>query len=159
MTPEEAVTQLGDIVAAKHEVSEDEICQALADAGMPDEIADRSFKFTQIAWGRVFLDNLGIDFSDDYMWFDANGNVVASGRLTEEPFYAAAMQLAGQYTLTPAFARLALTSADVHSVNDALNAGSNPKDLVTGPTCLFIEAPTDDGMEKARQTLTEYLKK
>ena len=159
MTPEEAVIRLGDLVTADHEISEDEIYRQLADAGMSDAMADRSYKFTQIAWGRVFLDGMGIDFSDDYLWLNADGTLAESGRLSEEPFYTAAMRLANQYALTPAFARLAMTSADVHAINDALNAGSDPKDLVTGPTCLFIDAPTDEGMEKARRTLMEYLKK
>lgn len=158
MTPEEAVIRLADIVTANYEASEDDIYQALADAGMPGDVADKSYKFTQIAWGRVFLDGRGIEFSDDYLWLDADGNMVESGRLTQEPFFAAAIRLADKYILTPAFARLALTSADVYAVNDALNAGAQTEGLATGPTCLFTAAPTDEGLERASQTVSEFLK-
>lgn len=159
MTPEEAITQLAEIVSANHEASEDDIYRALADAGMPDELADKGFKFTQIAWGRVFLSGRGIAFSDDYLWLDASGSLVESGQLSKEPFYIAASQLAEKYVLTPAFARLALTSADVYAVNDALTAGASLENLVTGPTCLFAAEPTEEGMERARETLEQFLNK
>ncbi|MBN1429958.1 MAG: hypothetical protein JXB07_16430 [Anaerolineae bacterium] len=159
MTPDKVVTQVWQIVEDNPGASEDEFYQLLADAGIPDATADRCYKLAQVAWGRAFLDGLGIDFSDDYLCLDARGDLVESGRLSEEPYFTAAAQLAEKYAVSPAMRQIALCSAEVHAVNDALNAGSNPQDLSTGPTCMFVEAPTDEGMEKARHTIMEYMNK
>ena len=48
-----------------------------------------------------------------------------------------------------------MTSADVNMINDALNDGSKPEDLVTGPSALFMEPPTTSGMDTARRLLSE----
>jgi hypothetical protein len=159
MIPEEVVNQFWKIIEDNPAASVDDIYDLLADAGMPDNVADRCYKLAQVAWGRAFLDGLGIDFSDDYLCLNGNGDLIESGLLSKEPFFIAATGLAKQYAISPTMQEIALCSAEVHAVNDALNAGSDSNDLATGPTCMFIEAPTDEGMEKARQTIMEYMKK
>lgn len=155
---ESAVVQLAQIVAADANLSEEEIYQAMAEAGIPDALADRAFKFTQIAWGRIFLDGMGIDFPPDYFCFDAQGRVVESGRLADEPCFAVACGLCHKYIRTPAFQRLALTSTDVQAVNEMLHKGSKPEKLIMCPASIFIEAPTPAGMERVDQMITEYFK-
>ncbi len=159
MTPEVAVTRLAEIIASRAEFSEDDLYAAMADAGIPDGVADRAYKFTQTAWGRVFLDGLGIQFATDYLCFDGAGDVIESGNLADQPYYATAIRLVPQYTASPGFAKFALMSSDVSAVNSALNAGSKPEDLVTGPAAFFVEPPTSAGMEKARQLLSKRMAK
>jgi hypothetical protein len=156
VTPESAVAQLAEIVAPRLEYSEGEVYAALADAGVPDTLAGRAYKFTQIAWGRTFLDGLGITFSTEYVCFNATGEVVESGRLADEPCFAAASLLAKRYAHTPGFVRLAVMSEEVVAVNQALNAGSKPENLVLTPAFLFLEAPTPEGMENARRVVARY---
>jgi len=48
-------------------------------------------------------------------------------------------------------------SADVHAINELLNRGSKAKDLVTSPAFLFLEAPTETGMQRARQVIAEHM--
>src|SRR5947209_567159 len=156
LTPESAVAQLAEIVAPRRAFTEEEVYVALADAGIPDSLADRAFKFTQIAWGRTFLAGLGITFSPEYVCFNAAGEVVESGRLADEPCFAAASRLADQFSRTPGFVRLAVMSADVVAVNQALHAGSKPENLVMTPAFLFLEAPTPDGMENARRVIAQH---
>ncbi len=157
VSPESAVACLADIVADRHEFTEDEVYTALADAGVPTSLADRAYKFTQVAWGRVFLASLGVRFSPDYVCLNALGEVVESGHLANEPCFSAASQLAPRYAGTPGFRRLALLSADVNAVNNALHRGSKPEDLVTAPAFLFLETPTAGGMENARRVIAQYL--
>ena len=156
VTPEDAVTRLAEIVAARQEFTEDEVYAALADAGVADAFADRAYKFTQTAWGRAFLAGLGVQFSPEYVCFNASGEVIESGRLADEPCFAAASRLAQRYAGTPGFKRLALTSADADVINNALHEGSKPEDLVTAPAFLFLEAPTPAGMENARRVIAQY---
>src|SRR5262249_22133974 len=82
---------------------------------------------------------------------------IESGQLDDEPHYAAAWALAPQHARSAGFQRLALMSADVHAINELLNKGSNAKDLVTSPAFLFLEAPTEAGMVKARQVMAEHM--
>jgi hypothetical protein len=155
MTPEEAVARLAELMDTRAKLAEDDIYTMMREAGIPDPVADRAFKFTQIAWGRVFLGSFGVRFSPDYLCFNAVGDVVESGLLREQPYFAAAMSLARRYANTPAFQRLAVMSADVNAVNKALNAGSKAENLVTSPAALFFEAATPAGMEKAGKLLAQ----
>jgi hypothetical protein len=156
VTPESAVARLAEIVAGWPEFTEDEVYEAMAEAGLPDALAHRAYRFTQIAWGRAFLTGLGVQFSPEYVCFNASGAVVESGRLADEPCFATASRLAGKYAGTPGFGRLALMSADVDAVNNALHAGSKPEELVTGPAFVFLETVTPDGMENAQRVIAEH---
>lgn len=155
MKPEEAVGRLAEIISTRAEFTEDDVYAAMAEAGVPDPIADRAYKFTQTAWGRVFLDGLGVRFGTDYLCFNAAGDVIESGELADQPYFRAAVELAPRYTRSPGFKRLALMSADVNTVNSALNAGSKPENLVMGPAAFFLEAPTAAGMAKAQRLLSQ----
>src|SRR5262249_34062604 len=83
------------------------------------------------------------------------GDVIESGQLADQPYFAAAMRLAPQYARSAGFPKFALMSADVSAVNNALHAGSRPEDLVMGPAAFFMAAPTAAGMNKARQLLSQ----
>jgi hypothetical protein len=71
MNPDEAVKHLAEIVLANLNVSEDELYDALIGRGLTDEAVFRAYNFTQIAWGRIYLDGLRIRFSDEYYFFSA----------------------------------------------------------------------------------------
>ncbi len=156
MTPEAAVSQLAEIVVARRAFSEDDVYAAMADAGIPTDVADRAYKFTQTAWGRAFLAPLGVRFSPDYVCFNASGDIIESGRLEDEPYFIAARALAKQHARSEGFQQLALMSADAHAINTALNKGSKAEDLVTAPVFLFLEAPTEAGMDKARRVIAQH---
>ncbi len=154
---ESAVAQVASLLADNPDLSENDVFQALVDQGVSASLADRAYKFTQIAWGRRVLDGLGITFSPDYFCFDAEGKTVETGALAEDGCFAAATRLLPAYARTPAFRRLALTSADVNAINQALHAGSKPEDLITSPAYVFVEAPTPQGMQTAREAINAYL--
>jgi hypothetical protein len=154
MSPETAVARLAEIIAARNEFTEDDVYTAMAAAGIPDANADRAYKFTQTAWARGFLTGLGIRFSNDYLCFNGAGEVIESGELPDQPYFAAAAQILPRYAKTPGFQRLALMSAEVNAVNDLLNAGSKPEDVVMSPAAFFMEAPTPTGMTRAQQLLS-----
>ena len=65
MTPDAAVDRLAKILDTRGELEEEAIYRAMSDTGIHPPVADRAFKFTQIAWGRVLLDGSGITFSPD----------------------------------------------------------------------------------------------
>jgi hypothetical protein len=156
-TPKLAVAKLATILISTENLENLDIYAAMSEAGIPDSIADSTYKFTQIAWGRVFLDGMGIEFSPDYFCFDRDGNAIESGLLDRQPFFIAAMDIARAYPKYKAFGEFSLMSADVRSMNSTLNSGVKPEGLVLSPACLFTEAPTDAGMEKVRDFINQQL--
>src|SRR4051812_11407858 len=84
VTPQAAVARLADIIAARADFNEDEVYAAMADAGIPDPVADRAYKFTQIAWGRAVLAGLRVRLAPEYTCFNGSGEVIESGRLADE---------------------------------------------------------------------------
>lgn len=162
MTPVESVQQLVLILrdSANEPHSEDDIYDALEHAGVPYDVADRAYKFTQIVCGRKFLDGMGIRFSDDYICFNRFGDEMESGCIADEPYFRAAMNHAGPESIGgESFGSFALMSADVQAVNNALNSGSDPANLVMAPTFLFLEPPTESGMVSAQQVIELHMKK
>lgn len=157
MTPAAAVARLAALMAEHADFTEDSLHEAMAQDGIPAPVADLAFKFTQIAWGRVFLDGLGVRFSPDYQRVDGAGNVFESGRLAEQPYFIAALAAARAAAGAPEVARLALMSAEVDAVNKALNAGSKPENLVTATAILFSEPPTAAGMEEGKRAIASSL--
>jgi hypothetical protein len=157
VSPETAVAWLADIVAPQHEFTQEDVFAAMTEAGVPDSLADRAYNFMQTAWARPVLADLGVQFSSEYVCFNASGEVVESGRLADEPCFAAASQLVRRYAGTPGFRRLALLSADIEAVNAALRQGSRPEGLVTAPAFVFLEAPTRRGMKNARRVIDEHV--
>jgi hypothetical protein len=59
LTPDAAVACLAEIVAQRATFEEEDIYEAMRKVGVPDAVADRAYKFAQIAWGRAFLAGLG----------------------------------------------------------------------------------------------------
>jgi hypothetical protein len=101
VAPETAVAWLADILAGWGDVREDDAYAALAEAGVSDAVADRAYKFTQIAWGRDLLADLGIQFATEYLWLNGAGEVVDSGKLADEACFATAARLAQRYRGAP----------------------------------------------------------
>lgn len=157
MTPDDVVARLADIVATRTVFTEDDVYDAMSRAGVRDRDADLAYKFTQTAWGRVFLDGLGVQFGTEYLCFNGAGEVVESGVLTTQPHFIAAQRLAPRYASSPGFMHLALMSAEVNTVNSMLNAGSKPENIETGPAAFFLGPATPAGMEEAQRLLTQRM--
>jgi hypothetical protein len=157
-TPALAVDRLAKIVMTGTKSSDSEIYEAMSQLGIPEPIGDRAYKFTQIAWGRVFLSGRGIEFPPKYFCFNKSGFVMESGLLEKQPFFIAAMNLVSQYSQYKEFALFAATSADVGVVNDALHQNCRIEGLELLPPFLFLESPTDEGMERAHKFILERMK-
>jgi hypothetical protein len=150
VTPEAAVTCLAEFVASRSGFTDENVYSAMADAGIPDLVADRAYKFTQTAWARVLLNRLGVRFSPEYRCLNGAGDVIESGLLAEQPYFIAAMSLAPRYAGTPGFKQLVLMSAEMDAINNALHAGSKPENLALGPVSFFMEPETQEAMAKAQ---------
>jgi len=151
MTPEEAVRTLAVMLRTWEDFTQEDVHQRLLHTGLSARDAELTYGMTQVAWGRAFLNGLGITFAPTYVFVGAGGREIESGRLTAQPHYQTAMAIATSEQPFPGFLRLAMMSADVRVVNEMFNRGSNASDLMTGPPHLVLIDDVDDTREKSRK--------
>jgi len=124
---------------------------ALVSDGMSQAEAAAVLEFVPLAFGRAFLNGMGIEFPNYYVRVDANGKEVERKQLVQEPLYLFAsmqaplvMMLQGQ----EAFTAIATRSAEVDAVNNALNAGADPAGLVAAPPTMMAGSTGASGESK-----------
>lgn len=156
-TTDEAIGQFAKAIELSPDATDGDLINTLASNGVVESVAERVVRFTPVAFGRQLLDGLGITFSDEYWRFDAMGKVVQSGNLSEDDVFTAATTTAPTFTQSPSFQTIALSSSEVSAVNQALNGGSNPADLVAGPVVIFDEQPTPMGITRAQDRIQASL--
>lgn len=157
MTADELVANIAAAFDVDSPPKDGEVINALVEGGVSLLQADVALKLVQIACGRILLDGLGIQFSDLYVCLDANGQVVERGELSGHPVFVHA--LARMKSTPRALKYLSATSADVQTVNQMMQNGSEPSNLATGPSALFVEVPTEAGLAAAKTTLAAEIRK
>lgn len=132
-------------------LADDTIVQQLAATGVAPVTAEQVVAFVPLAFGRVFLDGLGITFADEYTAPKDGAQVRRP--LKAHPVYRAAQAAAmkAQREEGAQFANVALRSSECSAVNNALNAGASPENLVCGPPALLRFEATDDAAPLKRR--------
>src|SRR5436190_2059930 len=117
---------------ANPDASDDDVATLVA-GGFPRDLAARAAATLRLAFGRRMLRDL-VRLPDTFV--GARGEAP----LASEPLFAVAEQLAAE-AAREAIGRIGLGSAEVVAVNDALNAGSKPGDLVLAPPHVALGGP------------------
>jgi hypothetical protein len=127
--------------------------EALQEADISPAIANRLLEFMPLAFARVFLDGLGIEFSDYYIRFDSKTNRKVSKKLVDEPAYseslAVASTLMAEQKAGDDFISVVSRSSEFVAMNKALNDGSRPEDLVSSPPVLLWNEETENRTDAA----------
>jgi len=133
----------------------DALHDALSRAGVADRMADDVAALMPIAFGRELMDGMGVEFSPEYAAPGSDGEVRIAGSLAEHPVYAAAAALAAGMVANRQggedFVSVAVWSAEFAAVNEALNAGSNPADLVSAPPVIVCHGPAAGQPDTAKR--------
>ncbi|MFC5235426.1 hypothetical protein [Pseudonocardia zijingensis] len=108
----------------RSDAADEELIDGLRAAGVPH--AERAVALLPIAFGRLLLDGL---VTLPATFFDGDREVA----FADEPLYVAAAQLARTQRQPADIDPIALRSAEVRAVNQALHAGSQPETLVLAP--------------------------
>jgi hypothetical protein len=140
-----------DAIATSPEATKDELRDRLVAAGYERALVARAIQFVPVAFGRALLDNLGIQFSPNYILLSGEGRLVERGLLESLAVYKTAQAMTS--SRAEAMRAVALRSAEVSAVNAALNAGSDPADLVAVPVVAFTEPTTEQGVARAQELL------
>jgi len=157
MTPESTLRALASLVEGMPPCEDGVLYEALLQGGCEAQTARDAIQLAPIAFGRAMMHGLEVQFSEVYLRCASDGEILETGRLDEHPCFRAAHAL-----LTPApskalFQALALRSSEVHSVNELLKKGSDPRDLKLAPVAMFSSPPTVEGLDKVRAHLSACL--
>jgi hypothetical protein len=115
-------------------------------AGLSKIDAVAAMRFVPLALGRaILLEGIGIALPDSYLMI--HGEAREEKKLADEKFFAAtkwlASTLGADYGVNTVGV-VALLSAEVQAVNDALNAGAQPADLVASlPVVTWVDGVDD----------------
>ncbi|MCB1049348.1 MAG: hypothetical protein H6510_02990 [Acidobacteria bacterium] len=130
------------------------IIKELSDA-FPDEAVAEVIHFVPIIAARILFRELGPVFPMTYFVLDAEGNVLEQGDLlADRPLLKAIRQFSFSLEQLKA---AAFRSSDAQALNNALNAGAKPEDLVMAPPVIFSEPPSQAGLLKAQETMQKLL--
>jgi uncharacterized membrane protein len=128
---------------------------ALKEAGIPTNLSNRLLEFMPLAFGRVFVDGMGIEFGEYYIRFNPKTNKKVSKRLDEEPVYREAFSFASalmaQQQAGEDFMSVIFRSSEFVAMNKAMNDGSHPEDLVSSPPILLWDEETNNQSDDAEQ--------
>ena len=88
-------------------------------------------EFLPVALARALLDGMGIRFADHYVRQTAQGRVIGTKRLTDEPVYREGLALAAEIggLGEDVFLAVAGRSPEYRAVSRALNTGRRAEDL------------------------------
>ena len=128
-------------VLARHGHGDSVMLQALLrGSGLSQAQAHDAVRFIPLAFGREILSGLGVTLPDTYIC--VIGDRREEKRLKDEPFFRGADTLvrilASDYG-SDVITAIAMQSAELDAVNQALHAGSDPADLVAGPPVIECE--------------------
>lgn len=129
-------------IFAEHKDSDWEVLeQALVNAGISPPLTTRLIEFMPLAFARALLEGMGIAFEEYYVRHDPQTNRNQHTKLADETVYResfeAASSIMAQKLAGDAFMAVALRSSELAAVNDALNNGSKPEDLVMSPPVML----------------------
>jgi hypothetical protein len=157
VTPEQAVMKLVELMTPMPVLSKKNVFEALYYANVPREIAVRAFGFMQIAWGRLFIGEIGLQFAPEYWCLGTEGNIIEEGQLADNPYYITSLKLAQSHRDSSPFEFMAKTSSVVRTVDAAFKNGSKPHDLAMTPDVIFLHDPTDEGIKNMYQLMSNYI--
>lgn len=131
----------------KHQDLEElDLLKILVDNGIPIDISRRLIEFMPTAYGRVFLGNSDVNFTEYYERIDVESGkakVIEKRKLTDNPIYVEAFKFAQEEVNydydKDDFWAIAGRSAEMQAINNLLNQGSNLEDITFTPLGLTWE--------------------
>lgn len=137
-TPADAVRRYLRLLTNDPDRDDDALVDALTEGGVPAGMAAAVVALVPAVAGRQVLDGLGIAFSPTFIVLDASGRKVGGGLVEGHPVTEATRSLLPAVLTSPAFQAIVLRGAEFDAVNQALNQGAAPEDLVLGPLVLRL---------------------
>jgi hypothetical protein len=133
------ISEAASVLYQMRESDDGAVAEALTARGATPAEADRFVAYLPLAFGRVLLHGMGIGFSSTVILRNYTTGASREVALDDEEIFVEAARLAEEAHANGTMSReefsaLALCSAEVNAVNNALHGGSKPEDLVCSPT-------------------------
>jgi hypothetical protein len=121
--------------------SDADIFHQLLAAGCARSLAGRLLCFIPLSCGRMVLADLGIEFPEKYVCFQADGALGPARSLGSDRDWVAidSFLTARKATETPAISIIGMRSAEFDAINKALLNGSKPENLVLSAPVFTFE--------------------
>ena len=136
------VTRAAARIASMRDADEGAIAERLIEDGASREDAGRAVALVPLAFGRVLLERVGVTLASRAIVQRTSSDEQTELELASDPLYVAALEHAYDvHNLGPRdlFEALALRSAEVAAVNEALHNGSRADELQVAPPVLMLE--------------------
>lgn len=124
--------------------------------GVDPVLAHRVAAFVPLALGRVVLSPLCASFAPDFVRITRDGTAKAGAKLMHEPVFARTITVSHAFMesgLLESVKKIALASPELHSINNALHAGSKPENLKLLPPIIPDPGTGKDAVEQAMEQL------
>jgi hypothetical protein len=121
------------------------------------------YGFFQIGLFRRLINKRGglfseVHFSEDYVFADADGTIIKSGKLIDQKWYKAAFSVP-EYCITQNdVMAIAMTSSEANGLYSAFKKGEKVGELSFGPVIQFSSTPTESGLAKVQSLVVQQLK-
>ena len=122
----------------------------LQSIGTERTTAENVALLTPVAFGRTSRGVSSVHGANKYVFFNADGEVVRSGRLDENDAFRIALDNLSEYCEHAGFEILRKTSPEIEIVELTTGAGVDPKNVTIGPLSLWLAPPTAAGREVAK---------
>jgi len=127
-----------EIVSQDSSLPDAEILEAMMKRGNERDLSWQVIGLIPCLASREKLAGLGIEFSEEYIEFGPDSVARKSGKLKKHPIWSTALGLKRKIMDCAAIDQMVLRSAEFTAINDALNAGSDPKTLQTSPITMMV---------------------
>ena len=143
-----AVHAYVDLVREAPNLTDDQIEASLLTSGTEQSVATGCVTFVPLAFGRVVVTHLGVNVSDTFVEYDLATKSETEKPLAEQFEYIWAKNVVDIYQRSPdyneAFKAIAIRSAELSAVNNALNGDCDPDSLresTIAPPTVFVGTP------------------
>ncbi|WNG37225.1 hypothetical protein F0U61_28785 [Archangium violaceum] len=121
------------------------IYEELRSQGATPLEAEKLVAYLPLAFGQVLVQHMGPRFPDSALFVTAGTRNERPVFLPEDPLWCESIRLAEEAIADGSLTRdqfnaIALRSSTLHALNNALNAGSKPEDLVFAPSVITLSA-------------------
>ena len=156
MTVRDAILLAIPVYEAYPRAGPSDLRAGLEAAGLPPHLAVDVVDFLPIALARALLDGMGVHFADHYVRHSAQGRVIGTKPLADEPVFREGLAVACEVSSMGerAFLAVAARSEEYRAVSRALKAGRRAEELAYGPpvvTALYDDRRSFDDTSGGRQ--------
>lgn len=129
----------------------------LAETTVGPELAHDISNAIPIAFGRVMFGDIGVEYPRDYIRITRDGLPIDGLHLMRNPVFARCKMLAFeiQESDVDSFKEISLLGAEINTINNAMNAGSEVSDLTLYPTIMSDYGVSNEAVDRVFQSFTK----